>query len=169
MADPIRPEDVEALVARFDASHCAELHIRFDGFELHLSTDGTASPTIQHSATPARAGAAASPPPAAALPPVAGTTTTPPPVAPGADDLDGLEIVRAPYLGTFYRAPKPGDPVYVEIGAQVTADSDLCLVEVMKLFTAVRAGVAGRVAKVLATDGAMVEAGQPLFAIDPKG
>ncbi|PXA83988.1 acetyl-CoA carboxylase, biotin carboxyl carrier protein, partial [Nostoc sp. 3335mG] len=86
-----------------------------------------------------------------------------------ADDLDGFEIVRAPYLGTFYRAPKPGEAAYVEIGAEVSAESELCLVEVMKLFTAVRAGASGTIAHILATDGQMVEAGQPLFAIDAKG
>jgi biotin carboxyl carrier protein len=87
----------------------------------------------------------------------------------GAEDLDGGEISRAPYLGTFYRAPKPGEASFVELGATVGAESELCLVEVMKLFTSVRAGIAGTIAHVLAVDGQMVEAGQPLFAIEPRG
>ncbi len=59
------------------------------------------------------------------------------PVAQRVDQApDGVIVVRAPYMGTFYRAPKPGAPVYVEVGSQVTTDTELCLVEVMKLFTA---------------------------------
>jgi acetyl-CoA carboxylase biotin carboxyl carrier protein len=165
VVDPVRPDDIVALVAQFEASQCTELHVRFEGFELHLSGD-SAAPAIATQREPAARTVAATSSPIA---PPSGSSGSPPSGGTGADDLEGLEIVRAPYLGTFYRAPKPGDPVYVEIGAEVSAESDLCLVEVMKLFTAVRAGVAGRVAKVLATDGAMVEAGQPLFAIEPKG
>ncbi len=74
-------------------------------------------------------------------------------------------MVRAPNLGIFYRSPKPGSKAFVEVGSTVAADTEVCLVEVMKLFTTVRAGHAGKVHAVLADDGAMVEAGQPLFAI----
>lgn len=167
MADPVRAEDIEALVARFDASDCVELHIRFDGFELHLSRDPDAGGLQQDSAVASpKARPGSSPPPAQ---PVKAADAPAAPPAPAAEDIAGLEIVRAPYLGTFYRAPKPGEAAYVELGADVTAESELCLVEVMKLFTAVRAGAAGRVARIFARDGAMVEAGQPLFGIEPRG
>jgi len=89
-----------------------------------------------------------------------------PATAPAAANVpEGATIVAAPYLGTFYRSPKPGAPAYVELGSDVTAESELCLVEVMKLFTAVRAGVAGKVVAILASDGDLVQAGQPLFAV----
>ncbi|PKP99641.1 MAG: acetyl-CoA carboxylase, biotin carboxyl carrier protein, partial [Alphaproteobacteria bacterium HGW-Alphaproteobacteria-13] len=78
---------------------------------------------------------------------------------------EGAQIVRAPYLGTFYRAPKPGSAPYVEVGSRVTSESELCLVEVMKLFTTVRAADDGIVHAVLADDGALVEADQALFVI----
>ena len=76
-------------------------------------------------------------------------------------------IVRAPYMGTFYRAPKPGAPIFVEVGSQVTPETELCLVEVMKLFTAIRAPMVGRIHAVLAVDGQMVEADQALFELIP--
>jgi acetyl-CoA carboxylase biotin carboxyl carrier protein len=159
MTGKVRPEDVEALIERFQASGCTELLVRFPGFELHLSSgaDG-AQPEAAPRTAPAPARQPASSAPASA--PVA----TPP----AAMDLDGFEIVRAPYQGMFYRAPKPGDPPFVEIGSEVEAQTDLCLIEVMKLFTAVRAGIGGRIARVLAADGTMVEGGQPLFAITPR-
>jgi len=160
MADPVHFADIEALVAEFIASGCAELHIRFDGFELHLASEPQASVAAVLPPS-AKSGSVPTPPveaPAALAPVVA---EVPPPA-----ELEGFTIIRAPYLGTFYRAPKPGEPPYVEIDSVVAPETDLCLVEVMKLFTAVRAEVAGRVAKILASDGVMVEAGQPLFAIE---
>ena len=75
--------------------------------------------------------------------------------------------VRAPNLGTFYRAPKPGAPPYVKIGQHVDADTELCLIEVMKLFTTVLAGVSGVVRQVLVEDAELVEFDQALFLIEP--
>jgi acetyl-CoA carboxylase biotin carboxyl carrier protein len=74
--------------------------------------------------------------------------------------------VTAPNLGTFYRAPKPGAAPYVELGQQVAADTEICLLEVMKLFTAVRAELPGIVRRVCVEDGHMVEHGQVLFYIE---
>ena len=161
MSGEVRPEDIEALIERFQASDCTELHVRFEGFELQLSTDAEAGGGDPAPSRPRAAPAAARSTPS----PTAGAA----PSAAPAVGLAGLEIVRAPYQGLFYRAPKPGDPPFVEVGAVVGPDSDLCLVEVMKLFTAVRAGTSGKVVKILASDGAMVDGGQPLFAIDPRG
>lgn len=158
MAGTIRPEDIEAVVKEFQESRCRELHIKFDGFELHL-TDEANFVTVAE--TPVRSSSQAQPEPTAAPP------TASPSLA--VDLPEGLELVRAPYQGIFYRAPKPGLPPYVEVGAQVAPDSEICLIEVMKLFTAVRAGVAGTVIRILAADGLMVEEGQPLLAIEPRG
>ncbi|MCD9197687.1 acetyl-CoA carboxylase biotin carboxyl carrier protein [Aeromicrobium wangtongii] len=77
--------------------------------------------------------------------------------------------VTAPNLGTFYRAPAPGEASYVELGQRVEAEDEVCLIEVMKLYTPVRAGAAGVVVEVLVEDGALVEYGQPLVVIDPDG
>ena len=80
---------------------------------------------------------------------------------------DHWVAVRAPNLGTFYRSPKPGVPPYVTVGQPVAADTEVCLIEVMKLFTSVLAGVEGAVRKVLVEDSELVEYGQPLFLIEP--
>jgi acetyl-CoA carboxylase biotin carboxyl carrier protein len=164
MSGELRPEDIEALIERFQASDCTEIHVRFEGFELQLSTDAEAGGAHRVDPAPSRPPAA----PSAAKSTPSPTAGAAPSAAP-AVGLEGLEIVRAPYQGLFYRAPKPGDSPFVEVGAVVGPDSDLCLVEVMKLFTAVRAGTSGKVVKILASDGAMVGGGQPLFAIDPRG
>lgn len=165
--------DIEALIEDFQRSGMRELHVRADGIEIYLSSeDGAAgidaagavadAPTA---AAPAAVAAPVASAPAAA--PAPAPAAAPAAAAPAAALPDGAVIVRAPYLGTFYRAPKPGSPVYCSVGDTVTAEAELCLVEVMKLFTAVRAGTAGKVHAVLAEDGQMVQADQPLFAILP--
>jgi acetyl-CoA carboxylase biotin carboxyl carrier protein len=77
----------------------------------------------------------------------------------------GHILVTAPMLGTYYGAPKPGEPAFVQVGDAVAADAVLCIVEVMKLMNSVTAGSAGEVAAVFVKDGDLVEFEQPLFAI----
>ncbi len=158
-------QDIEALIADFQASGMRELHVRAGDVEIYLSTDATVpglgakavTVQVEAVAAPTSAPATTAVPSAAASPAIHATSDLP----------EDAVIVTAPYLGTFYRAPKPGSPVYVDVGSVVTDDTEMCLVEVMKLFTAVRAGVSGTVHAILAADGAMVEADQPLFAVIP--
>jgi len=82
---------------------------------------------------------------------------------------EGLISINSPLLGIFYRAPKPGAPPFVEVGTYVTEDDTVCLVEVMKLFNTVKAGVKGRIAKICAENNQMVEYNQTLFLIEPEG
>lgn len=78
-----------------------------------------------------------------------------------------LVAVRAPVLGTFYRAPAPGAPPYVNVGDEVREGDTIGLIEVMKLFTPIAAGAAGRVVEIVAENAALVEYGQPLVLIEP--
>ena len=73
--------------------------------------------------------------------------------------------VRAPLLGNFYAAPRPGDPPFVEIGSAVTEDTTIGIIEVMKLMNPIRAGVAGTVTAILTANGTSVEEGQPLVRV----
>ena len=81
---------------------------------------------------------------------------------------EGLIPIKSPLLGIFYRSPKPGSPPFVETGSEVTEDDTVCLVEVMKLFNTVKAGVRGRIAKICAENNQMIEYNQTLFLIEPK-
>jgi acetyl-CoA carboxylase biotin carboxyl carrier protein len=83
------------------------------------------------------------------------------------ENRDGAILIHAPMLGTFYRSPKPGASPFVEVGQMVTEDDVLCIIEVMKLFNTVKAGVRGRITKILAKNGQMVEFQQPLFLVQP--
>jgi acetyl-CoA carboxylase biotin carboxyl carrier protein len=82
-------------------------------------------------------------------------------------EMDGLHAVRSPVVGTFYRAPAPGEESYVEVGDAVSAGQTLCIVEAMKLMNEIVADVSGEVVEVLAENAGGVEYDQPLFYLRP--
>ena len=82
-------------------------------------------------------------------------------------EMDGLHAVRSPVVGTFYRAPAPGEDAYVEVGDAVSAGQTLCIVEAMKLMNEIVADVSGEVVEVLAENAGGVEYDQPLFYLRP--
>jgi acetyl-CoA carboxylase biotin carboxyl carrier protein len=82
------------------------------------------------------------------------------------DEENGFIPIKAPMLGTFYRAPKPDAPPFVEVGQFITNDDVVCIIEVMKLFNMVRSGVRGRIVKICAEDTKMVEFKQVLFLVE---
>jgi len=158
----ISAEDIEALVRSFDDSDWDEMRVVVGAFELFLSKDsaGRLAPAPIASPSIAVEPHEPSPPPATRAPARSKAAEFRAP--------DGMAVVRAPNLGTFYRAPKPGAPPYVSLGQRVEADTELCLIEVMKLFTSVQSGVRGTVKQILVDDSQLVEFGQPLFVIDPR-
>jgi acetyl-CoA carboxylase biotin carboxyl carrier protein len=113
-----------------------------------------AAPAMHH-AVPVAAPAAA---PAAAAP-----------AAPAPSPADeGLVAIESPMVGTFYGSPSPDKPPFITVGAQVNANTVVCLVEAMKIFNEIKAERSGTVAKVLVQSGQAVEFGQPLFMIKPS-
>lgn len=161
-------EDIENLIELFNRSDWEQMHLKTDDLELFLSNDADAQPpgAVVAQAAPApavAAGAVAAAPATSAEPAAAATTASSEIVVP-----EGMLAVRAPNLGTFYRSPKPGSPPYVEIGQSVDADTEVCLIEVMKLFTPVKAGVSGVIKEICASDADMVEFEQVLIIIEPQ-
>jgi acetyl-CoA carboxylase biotin carboxyl carrier protein len=110
-----------------------------------------AAPAMQHLAMPG--GAATGP---SAMPGAA------PPAAP---EPKG-HALKSPMVGTFYRAPSPGAPPFVEIGQSVSKGQTLCIIEAMKLLNEIESDVAGTVKAILVENGQPVEYGQPLFLIE---
>ena len=161
----ISTQDIEAIVDQFQRGDWREMHLRIGDVELFLSKDGNARLPERGASAPAAPAAAVAAAPAAAS---GHGATAPASVAPVGAVPPGWVQIRAPSLGTFYRAPKPGAPKFVEVGATVTPESDLCLIEVMKLFTTLRSGVSGTVREVYVQDGELVEFDQPLFLIQPN-
>jgi acetyl-CoA carboxylase biotin carboxyl carrier protein len=81
---------------------------------------------------------------------------------------EGLVPINAPMVGIFYVAQEPGKPPFVEVGGAVKEETTVGLIEVMKVFSAISAGVKGVVTEVLAQNGQLVEYGQPLFLVKPS-
>ena len=77
------------------------------------------------------------------------------------------DAIEAPMLGTFYRAPAPGEPPFVEVGSTVEPDTIVGIIEVMKMMNSVHAGVAGTIAEICVANGEAVEYGTPLFRVEP--
>ena len=80
---------------------------------------------------------------------------------------DGALAIRAPLAGTFYRALAPETPPFVEEGDRVGPNDTVCIIEIMKLFNSIRAGVSGKVLQICVANEATVSAGQTLMWVDP--
>lgn len=150
-------KDVAEITKLLEESDFDELYLELDGMKLTLRRDGAAATT----SPPATAAA----PPATAAAPAAVPAAAPPAAAFESGDDARQHSVTAPLLGTFYRAPRPGAPPFVEVGSEVEPDTVIGIMEVMKLMNTVRAGVHGRVAQILARDGALVEYGEVLLRV----
>ena len=88
--------------------------------------------------------------------------------AAASDENAGLLPIKAEMVGTFYSAPKPGEKPFVNVGSDVDEDTEVCLIEAMKNYFAVKAGVSGTIARILVTDGQTVQFDQPLFLVRPR-
>jgi acetyl-CoA carboxylase biotin carboxyl carrier protein len=96
--------------------------------------------------------------PAPQAPPPKSATT------PGPNEL----LVKSPIVGTYYDAPKPGDPPFVRVGDSVEPGQVLCIIESMKLMNEIESEVAGTIVSKLMENGRAVEYGEALFAIRPR-
>lgn len=155
-------DDVLKIIKIVENSGYDEVRLEIGEFKLHVRKQASGAPIVAATGQremPVAPQAAVGP--AAAPFPGVGTRNEHPPVP------EGSVVVRAPMLGTFYRAPAPGDKPFVEVGSKVLPDDTVCLVEVMKLFNSITAGVAGTVVKILAENATMVEHGQPLMLVAP--
>jgi acetyl-CoA carboxylase biotin carboxyl carrier protein len=86
---------------------------------------------------------------------------------PAAPPADGTITINSPTVGTFYGAPTPEDSPFVTIGARVSPETVVCIVEAMKVFNQIPAEVSGTIVEILVKNGDSVEFGQPLFRVRP--
>ncbi len=82
---------------------------------------------------------------------------------------EGTLPINAPMVGTFYITPEPGAPPFVQVGSQVDEDTTVGLIEVMKVFNAVKSGVRGTIVEICVQGGQFIEHGQTLFLVKPDG
>lgn len=144
--DPLPLDQVERVVELLRESGVGEIRVRLGETEITVKAMPEALP---------------------AAPPVAAGSGTVHESAEGIPETNGLHAVRSPLVGTFYRAPAPGEESYVEVGDTVEAGQVLCIVEAMKMMNEIVADVSGEVIEVLAENSGGVEYDQPLFRLRP--
>ena len=146
------------LIALLSESDIQELKLEGDDFRLELRRNLPASqPQVVMQAAPA-----AMPAPVVAAP---ATPSVAPPAAPAV--RSDLVEITAPMVATFYRAPSPGDPAFVELGARINVGQTVCILEAMKLMNELESEVSGEVVEILVENGTPVEFGQVLMRVKP--
>jgi acetyl-CoA carboxylase biotin carboxyl carrier protein len=149
---------LRGLIAAVDQSGIDSLEISRGGTRIRVAKN---SPAPVHGAPQAAAPHPASPAPAAP-----GAPAAPPPPAPTAAQSNLVEV-RSPMVGTFYRAPAPEAPPYVEVGSRVSKGQTLCILEAMKLMNELESEAQGVIREVCVENAEPVEYGQVLFRIEP--
>ncbi|WP_028266900.1 acetyl-CoA carboxylase biotin carboxyl carrier protein [Arthrobacter sp. MA-N2] len=172
-------EELAAIIEQLDKTEFTDFLYEKGALRLHVRRGGhipdVAGPGNPVAVSTPAPGPAPAPVPAPAAVPVPVPAAAPVPVPAAVNGhspvvspeslREGHILVTAPMLGTYYGAPKPGEPAFVQVGDSVAADAVLCIVEVMKLMNSVTAGAAGEITDVFVKDGDLVEFEQPLFAI----
>jgi acetyl-CoA carboxylase biotin carboxyl carrier protein len=102
-------------------------------------------------------------PPAAVIPAAGGATAS----AAVTDEEAGHTPIKSPMVGTFYAASSPDAKPFVSVGSRVDEDTDVCVIEAMKVFNNIKAETRGSIARILVTNGQTVEFGQVLFLVKP--
>lgn len=164
--------EIQQLIKFVAKSGVSEVELESKGFKLVIKTgnapriEQVVVPTAAPVAMPVAAAPVVPPPPpvTSAVPPTAEKPTTPPPTS---TDESKLITIKAPMIGTFYRAPGPDKPPFVNVGDEIKPGKTLCIIEAMKLFNEIESEVSGRIVKVLVDDAKPVEYDQPLFLVEP--
>ncbi|KDC60485.1 acetyl-CoA carboxylase, biotin carboxyl carrier protein [Bordetella bronchiseptica MBORD595] len=157
-------EDIDRILEIVNRVDDIDLQIQVDGLGLRVRKGNVGAPVALPAVSAPAAAEAPAPAPSpapAAQPAVAAAA------APAAARQDLLSIT-APMIGRFYAKPSPNDPAFVALGSQVGPDDSVCILEVMKLFNTVKAGVAGEIVEILVQEGDMVEEGDVLFRVKPQ-
>lgn len=169
--DTMNLNQIQDLIKFVAKSGVSEVEIEQKDFKITIKTPA-GKKEVQVIAAPAPAyPVAAQLPPAPAAAPVAAPApaAAPASAAAPAPVADSKYItIKAPMIGTFYRAAGPGKPVFVNVGDEVKPGKTICIIEAMKLFNEIECEVSGKIVKVLVDDAKPVEYDQPLFLVDPS-
>jgi len=156
----LNAKEVAEILKALEASGFDTLELEMGGVKLSLRRSG---PMTSGVAAPASTARDAAP----VLAPIRSASTSAAPASTPVAVPPGTQAVTAPLLGIFYRAPKPGEAPYVEVGQRVAADTIIGIIEVMKLMNTVRAGCNGEIVAIPARNGELVEYGEALLFVRP--
>lgn len=157
--------EIKDLIKLVDQTSIQELEIENEGMRLAIRKPDRTEAAVLPAAAPAPAPvpAAAAPAPQIQAPPAAAPAQ--PAAQSAARDDSNLHKITSPMVGTFYRAPSPDAPPFVNIGDRVTEKTVVCILEAMKLMNPLEAEVSGEIVDILVENGQLVDFGQPLFLV----
>ena len=163
-------KQIQELIKTINKSSISELSIEDGDFKITIKQEFN-SGNVQYVSMPQTPAMPMQQMPAAQ--PAANAQPAAPAAAPSAEkpaapaEASNMITVKSPMIGTFYRSPSPGKPVFVNVGDEVKPGQVLCIIEAMKLFNEIECEVSGRIVKMLADDSSPVEYDQPLFLVEP--
>lgn len=159
-------KQIKQIVDLMKRSGLTEFQLEEDAFKLRIKRGNGEVQTVYQAATPPPFPVGPIPghpnpvaPPASSGAPGSGGT------APAESEVDESKLIKSPMVGTFYAAPSPDSPPFVQVGDPVNEDSVVCIVEAMKVMNEIKAECKGTIAEVLIENGDSVEYGQPLFRL----
>jgi acetyl-CoA carboxylase biotin carboxyl carrier protein len=163
-SEPFDLKKVKYLVRLMKHYDVTDLDITDGAARIHLQRRGP-EPLASAAAFPAPAG-----PPASYPQPPAATAAPAPAAPPATAEPAGPKtiVVESPMVGTYYSSSAPDSPPFVSVGSVVQPSTTLCIIEAMKVFTDIPAGVSGTIAEILVKSGQPVEFGQPMFRVIPS-
>jgi acetyl-CoA carboxylase biotin carboxyl carrier protein len=147
-------KDIKELIALMRKNDLSEFEMEKDGFKIKLKK-GFEPVVTQAPVAIAPAAVAA----------VAAMTPSQVPAAEVPKEASNLREIVSPMVGTFYASPAPDAAAFVQVGAEITEDSVVCIIEAMKVMNEIKAEVRGTVVEVLVENGKPVQFGQPLFRL----
>ena len=150
-------KDIKAIIDLMKKNSISEFELERQDFKIRLKRGGVSAPQATgYEDAPTGYISAGTPPTVVPMP-------SPSSAAAGATDME----IKAPMIGTFYRAPSPEAGNYVEVGAEVNADTVVCIIEAMKVMNEIKAEAKGVISQILVENAKPVEFGQPMFKIRP--
>ncbi len=155
MKNKIDYEEITRLVSFLEEKNLTNFELEVEGLKIKISW------AVGSASVPEKISAPAS------GPSTGNENASSPAEAQSQETSDNLHYVTSPMVGTFYRAPDPNSPPFVDVGDEVKKTQTLCIIEAMKLMNEIECDVEGVIKEIYAENGKPVEYGQKLFAIQP--
>lgn len=147
-------KEIKEMINLMNENSLSELEVEKDDMRIRLKKTASGFETFEGPVVLQGQGVASQPKAAAVPEPAA------------KNDIKTVEI-KSPMVGTFYRAPNPEAPAYVEVGQTIEPGQVICIIEAMKLMNEIKSEIKGKILEILVDNAEPVEFGQPLFLIEP--
>jgi acetyl-CoA carboxylase biotin carboxyl carrier protein len=163
----VKIEDIERLIRLVSENDLESFEMKSGGMEIRITRDGRKG--VQAQVVPMSVPPATPAPGPEAVPVAVPADASAEPTAEELEEQEGVHVVRATMVGTYYRAPAPGTDPFVQVGQDIRKGQVICIIEAMKIMNEIESEVSGRVTRMFVEDAQMVEYGEPIMAVSLTG